>query len=153
MQLPIAVAFLLAAASFLPGCCRTCSSETAILVETLDVAGTIGSARHLAHWSQVDVDAATNVSESEKADMRARAQILNAHADKLSDALARFDETGKTNRSITLENLKIRGRALEDETQTVLREWTVWQVRHGLKKPEEVFGYANVKQHIAADTQ
>jgi len=101
----------------------------------------------------VSLDSAANIPESDKADFRARAQILSAHADKLSDALDRFDETGNNNQSITLKNLKIRGRALEAETQTVLREWTVWQVRHGLKKPEEVFEYANVKQLIAADTQ
>ncbi len=148
MRILIALALVSIAGCFLPGCCRTCRSETAALIETLDVAGTIGSARHLAHWSQVDVDAAAGVPESEKADMRARAQILAAHADRLSEALDRFDETGNTNTSITLENLKIRGRALNEEYLTVMREWTVWQVRHGLKKPEEVFEYADPRELV-----
>jgi hypothetical protein len=146
------IASMIAAAASLSGCCATCSDrETAALIETLDVAGTIGSARHLAKWSQVDLGSATYIPESDKADIRARAQILNAHADKLSDALDRFDPSGDTNKSITLENLKVRGRALDAEYQTVYREWTVWQVRHGRKQPTDVFEYADVKDLIEAD--
>lgn len=117
------------------------------MMETLDVAAAIGNARQLAHWSEQSLEQAA-VEEGNKADMRARLQILAAHADKLADALERFDETGRTNTSITLDNLKIRSRALEAETQTVQREWSVWMVRHGMKKPEEIFEFTDVRELV-----
>ncbi|MBX3358568.1 MAG: hypothetical protein KF745_09070 [Phycisphaeraceae bacterium] len=129
------------------GCQTSSSKETAALMATLPVAGSIGVSRHLAHWVQVDVDAAP-VPEAEKADIRARAQILAAHADSLCRSLDMFDETGRTNQSITVENLVIRARALDDEYEMVRREWCTWQVSRGLKKPEEVFEYADVRELI-----
>ncbi len=149
MRMSALLVVLTAAVIVQPGCCRTCSSETATLMETLDVASAIGNARHLAQWSEQSLERAA-VEDGDKADMRARIQILAAHADKLADALDRFDETGRTNTSITLDNLKIRGRALEAETQTVQREWAVWTVRHGMKKPEEVFEFTDVRELVEA---
>jgi hypothetical protein len=100
---------------------------------------------------QSEVNAAAETPASERADLIARARILDAHADKLSDALDRFDETGRTNTSITLNNLQIRAAALDAECLLVTREWNVWQVRHGRKDPADIFEFVDVRKLVAAE--
>lgn len=113
--------------------------ETTNLMATLPVATTVGGAHLLAGCIEADLSAQTTIAEADKAELRARAAVLASHAEKLSTAIDMYDPAGKKNTSITLGNLKARGDALEAEYRTAFREWGIWQVRHGIKKPEEVF--------------
>jgi hypothetical protein len=118
-----------------------CASDREIenLTATLPFAATTGNARQLATCIEQTLDGAKDVQESDKADLRARAQILAAHADKLSTAIDLYDPAGKQNPSITLNNLRARADALEAEYRAAWREWGVWMVSHNLKKPNEIF--------------
>lgn len=113
--------------------------ETRNLTETLSIAGTVGNAHQLALYMQQDLDAATNIADADKAELRARAQLLESHARTLKTSLDRYDPAGKQNPSISIGNLKARGEALDEEYRSAFREWGIWQVRHGLKAPEDVF--------------
>lgn len=127
---------LLVAAALLGGCAA--DPEMDRLMETLPVAATCGSAADLAVWLERDLDAASAVPESEKTELRARARILAAHGRALADAVERYDPAGKRNPSITMNNLRARQEALDEEHRMVFREWGVWQVAHGRRKAEEV---------------
>lgn len=131
------VGIVLLAAAFGGGCAS--GRETQNLMATLPVAGTAGSAHRLAVCIVQDLDTQPGVPEADKADLRARADVLKAHAEKLASALDRYDPKGLKNPSITLGNLRARGDALEEEYRTAFREWGYWQVRHGLREPGEVF--------------
>lgn len=119
----------------------SCSSdpECRNLMATLPAAMKTGSADQLATIIQQEMAASTQVPEAERADLLARAQVLKAHARSLGAAIDLYDPAGKKNPSITLANLNARAEALDIEYQTAFREWGIWQVRHGVKKPEEVF--------------
>lgn len=109
--------------------------ETTRITDTFPIATTIGSASDLSRWMLVDLDARTEMPESERAELRASAQLLGAHADSLHAALERYD---RREPQITLANLEARADALRWQRLLVMREWAVWQIRHGLRAPDDV---------------
>lgn len=121
--------------AILAGC--QADREIANLTATLPVAATTGNATQLAECMRTDAAGAA-VPEGAKADLVARADVLDAHARSLAGAVRRYDPAGRENRSITLANLQERGAALEAEYAAAFREWQIWQARHGLRQPKDV---------------
>lgn len=118
------------------GCCSASRDpEVRRLMDTLPVASAIGQARHLAYWMQEDLKSNTPVSDADKAELRARAQILDAQAGRLEKGMEQY---GRADPGVSKRNLMIRTEALEREHLAVMREWMVWQVRHGLRQPSDV---------------
>ena len=130
---------LVAALAVLPACVS--DPELDDLMATLPVAMTTGSAAHLADCIERDLDAATQIPEADKSELRARAMILRAHALRLSDAIDRHDSAKGADQPITLANLEARADALEEEHRATFREWGIWQVRFGVRAPEDVYEY------------
>lgn len=128
---------ILSLATLSLGACASDPSQDNLMA-TLPIAASCGNAHHLATWMIKDLDAATSIPEEEKAMLRARGEVLRAHAEKLSAAVDLYDPAGKQNPSITLANLRARAKALEAEHRITFNEWGIWQVRHGLRKPEDV---------------
>jgi hypothetical protein len=139
----------------LGGCCTTCSTGyTPDDARRMDVAGAIGNARQLSQAVLTSLDNAPQIDEEHKADLRARAQILGAHADALNFGLERHEEAidkPAGGQGVSLPNLEVRTEALDDEYASVMREWLTWQVRHGYKKPNEVLEYTNTRKLLQAD--
>jgi len=125
--------------------------ETRNLMATLPVAGSAGSAHSLALLIAEEMTTNTTVPEAERADMLARAQVLGAHALALGSAIELYDPAGKQNPSITLANLKARAQALELDYRIAANEWGIWHVRHGLKKPQDVFQVFDYARAIAGE--
>jgi hypothetical protein len=120
-------------AAMAPGC--TSDAETRALVETLPFAASTGNAQHLAQCIRTDLVAATGIAEADKAELRARADVLEAHAVRLGEAV---DQYTTNSGSTTLENLRARTRALEEELRGTWRAWGYWQVQHGRRSADEV---------------
>ncbi len=78
------------------------------------------------------------VQDGDKSTLLARSEILARHAeDQLRRAEAFKPATTKAGES-ELRDLQARSAGLANERDTLEREWSVWQVKHGLKKPGEV---------------
>ncbi len=103
--------------------------------DTMPAATTIGAARHLAHWLEKDLAADTKISDADKADLRARAQILAAQAASLDDAAAAYE---RKDPGVSKRDLEHRTAALDEEYRVLMREWMVFQVRHGQRSASEV---------------
>lgn len=117
------------------------------MYDALPVASSIGGARHLAYWLQEDLKANTTVTDAEKADLRARAQILAAQADSVDRGMEAYR---RSDPGVSKRALEIRTAALDVEYRTLMREWTVWQVRHGLRSASEVGEHADERQLLDA---
>lgn len=125
------------AGTMVAGCAKDHEMEG--LQQTLPIASIAGSAYTLAETIEESVNASTAASEADKADLLARAAVLKAHAERVSDAIRLHDPALGSKQAITLANLHARGEALEDEYRATFREWGYWQVRHGIKTPDEIF--------------
>lgn len=136
-------AIVLAPVASLAACSAANDPEVRRMYDTLPVASSIGGARHLAHWLQEDLKANTTVTDADKADLRARAQILAAQADSLDRGMESYD---RRDPGVSKRALEIRTAALDVEYRTLMREWMVWQVRHGLRPASEVGENADERQ-------
>lgn len=121
--------------------------EVRRIQDTMPTASAIGGCRDLAHWLQKDLDANTTISDADKADLRARAKILVAQAASLERGLQAYDNQDP---SVNKRNLEIRTAALEDEYRALVREWMVFQVRHGQRAAEDVNENVDVGKLIDA---
>lgn len=118
------------------------------MIATLPIAATTGHAHHLATIVLADLAADTTIADADKAMLRARAEVLRAHAERLSSAIEHFDPQGKANPSITLANLSARAGALNEEHRLAFREWGIWQVRHGLRSAEDIVEVFDIDRAI-----
>lgn len=74
---------------------------------------------------------------SDKATMQTRAVVLAQHAKEQADRVAAFKADGTAASTMALRDLQDRDAGLREELRSVEREWTVWQVQHGLRKPQD----------------
>lgn len=116
-----------------------CATNTCDMTREIEVAGTIGTASHLARCINQDLHSAAAVPDADKAELRARAEILEAHASQLRTSLDRYNPDDPAAKSITIENLQARAAALDAEFRSTYHEWTVWQVAHGVRRADETF--------------
>jgi hypothetical protein len=135
-----------AALVFLQACVS--DPETEDLMATLPVAAICGNAAHLAECIELDIDSAAGVPEAEKSELRARAQVLEAHALRLRDAIERHDSAKGADQPVTLVNLETRAEALDEEYRTAFREWGIWQVRNGLRTPDDTVEIFNFRRAL-----
>jgi len=105
----------------------------------LDVAASIGSARHAAYWFEKDLAPETypGATEAELGTLRARAQILRAEADKLDAYSSQCDLFKPKEGEPSLEDLVAWKQELDDQRIDLTRELQVLQVRLGLRSPED----------------
>ncbi len=75
--------------------------------------------------------------ENEKATLRARAAILAAHAREQAERVRTLAGVDDSQATYTILDLGARANGLDDERRQLEQEWSVWQVRHGLVKPEQ----------------
>lgn len=132
----IALAAATLTAVLAPGCAT--DRETHALVESISVAAVAGNAQHLAECIRADLGAAKDISDADKAPLLARADVLEAHALKLGNAVGRFDPAKDKDYAATLANLKVRAEALKEEMRNTWRAWGYWQAQHGLRSPDEI---------------
>ncbi len=95
------------------------------MLDSLDEAGTVGTARHLAHWLQVDLEAqnpamlAGDCAERLE-QLRFEAIELKAEADALALQLELYIES----QTLSGESIESMGQRLSERRERLLDSWT-----------------------------
>jgi len=69
--------------------------------------------------------------------MQTRAVVLAQHAKEQAELVAAFTADGSAASKRSFRDLQDRDAGLREELRSVEREWAVWQVQHGLRKPQD----------------
>lgn len=133
----VTLAGLLVGAATFAGCTQRMMTDRTTTL--MDVASSIGSARHAAYWFQQDLTPETykGATEAELGAIRARAQILAAEADKLDAYSSQCDLFKAKPGEPSLTELVTWQRELDDQRVDLMREMQVLQVRLGLRTPHD----------------
>jgi len=80
------------------------------------------------------------IPQSEKAAILARAAILRVNAHRVRQQLTEFRPAdGSEATQAQVREYQARATELKEEFLALVRELGVWQVQHGLKKPDEIW--------------